>query len=204
MPIYVKSKNEKNHSKIVDYANEAITLFEPNYSLQNENIYKFQRITYVLGDLINIHGFKYNTHDKRYLIHKGLERYSKYKNKSAPSFIRAVNHEVINRYKKERVSHIIIFPINIDYRWMKKKRHLIIESSKIRFRSYNYITKNFNFGEPNKLLDRIRTLNYTTFTYAIINQTEHHYLTAMNKAIDRLELMRAIFNFVLTYGVITT
>ena len=204
MSIYVKSRNEINKSKVVDYANEAITLFEPNYSLKGENIFKFEQLTYNLGNFIHIHGFKYNTHDKRYLIQKGLKRYSKYKNKNASSFIKAVNHEVIIKYKKQKVKYIIIFPINIDYRWMTKKRHVIIENSKIRFRTYDYIIKYFNFHEPKTLLSRIRTLDYPIFTYAIINQTERQYLTAMNKAIDKIELMRGIFNFVFTYGVIAT
>ena len=98
----VKFQN-KDKKKILQYAINAIQLYNTGTtSLSGGNIFKFKRIVYILGNLINIEGFPHNNDQKRSLISRGIARFSKYKRKSLNSLLKAIETEVV-RWDKQGI-----------------------------------------------------------------------------------------------------
>lgn len=182
---------------------EAISLFEPDLSLKDLNIFQFDRILYVLANYIQYKNNKKNDSLKRTLIRHSLRRYSKYKLQNIHYFKRALNAEFNGFYRKKFNSYYCIFPMNIDNIWFKNKRSVTIDKKKVLFRNYDHVNKYYIKGNARAKYTLKKSI-YGDFTFLIVNQYERGELRAINEAIKVVELFRSFVNLTTNLGNIRT
>lgn len=207
-----KSNYEK---KVEDFAIEAISLFEPNLTLKDEKILEYEKILYVLGNLIDIGGYDANTDQKRAIITGGLKLFSKNPNKSMDALLADIKTEQKRTLKKPQKKFLAIFNFNADYEWLKEKRHFTINSNKIRIHNFKYLQKNFELDSPGKLPEDLNKFKDDLPTPQRLIDVfpelkDHSYLImevfatdgweALLKTHNEIELLRAVFNFVIDEG----
>lgn len=201
----VKFQN-KDKKKILQYAINAIQLYNTGTtSLSGGNIFKFKRIVYILGNLINIEGFPHNNDQKRSLISRGIARFSKYKRKSLNSLLKAIETEVVRWDKQVSNKFFVVFPWNVENKTLRGTRHFIIERMKLKTRSLSYVARNFDFKGPYHLLNQNKNMrgNIRNSTYIIVEVFAKNEADAFNTAYQKEELLRALCNFALSYGIIS-
>ena len=79
----------KNEPAVLSYAIDAAN------NLQTP---KFDRVVYILGNLVDIQGFNYNNDQKRRLIGHSLTRFSRYRRKNSSMLVKALETE-LRRWK---------------------------------------------------------------------------------------------------------
>lgn len=193
----------KHKSKIVQFVNKAISLFEPNSTeLKNENIHKFDKYIYALSNLISI---KKDFNEDQSIIKRAI-----YKSNGLSlqldkfeELLYEANEEIFKRPKEK---YYTVFPLKIKYPSLKKN-HFILLGKKITVRSYNYVQKNFNYEE---LLEKevifeeeIKESLKSPLTYFILEDYAINQYKASESAFEIIELFRSIINFANQYGKIS-
>ncbi len=198
---------QANQEKIYRYVIQALGLFDPETkSLHDDNIYKFSRIVYIMGNLIDIRGYPYNNDQKRGLISNGIRRFNLYKRKSLSLLVKALETEIRQLRRRPSVKFFVIFPWNLSYQSLQRKRHFVLEGAKLKTRQYAYVMKHFDFTRPFRhLMQRRGEIpgSIRDFTYIIEEVYSKNPIDAFHVANRRVELLRSLFNFVLSYGKIT-
>jgi hypothetical protein len=195
MAIIIKSKDR---DKVWRYVTRAISLFEPHSNtLRNQNIHKCKQYEYALANLIKIDRLKINNQLKRDLIGSAIRRLKSYKRQSLKIFLNCIQLEYENYLKKPRKKYLVVFPINVRYKTLKKRWFNLL-GTKIRACSYNHIRKSFDFNEPSSLIQQDPVLQhrfFTHFTYFLVEEYAVNDHQAMDSAFHNVELLRAIINF---------
>ena len=197
----------RKEDKVSQYVTDAISLYSPRTTtLSGDNIFKFDRIVYILGNLIDIQGFPDNNDQKRGLINRGIRRFSQYRRKSASSFVKALETEINQRERQIPSKYLVVFPLNISYNTLRGKRHFVLGKTRLKTRSFAHVADNFDFRRPYDLLHQSRRSiqgSIYDFTYIIIEIHAKNQTDAFDIARQRVELFRSLCNFVLSYGRIT-
>ena len=194
---------KKHKSKIEKLVNKAISLFEPNSTvLENENIHEFNKYIYAISNLINI---KNDFNEDQSIIQRAI-----YKSNGLSlqldrfeELLYEANEEI---FRKPKEKYYTVFPLKIKYPSLKKI-HFILLGKKIIVRSYNYVQKNFNYK---KLLEEevifekeIKESLKSPLTYFIIEDYAINQYKASESAFESIELFRSIINFANQYGKIS-
>lgn len=194
----------KKQVRVFQRVTYAVSLFDSGTTnLRDGNIFKFDRIVYILGNLIGIQGFPDNNDEKQGIIKQGIRRFSHYRKKTIRWFIKALEQEVIQRQKKIPKRFYVIFPLNVSYQIMKRKRHFTVEKMRLKIRSLSQVAKEFEFIPVQRLLQRKRREiegSYTDFTYILVELQARNDREALRMANERVSLFRSICNFALSYG----
>ena len=202
MEITIKKKNE---DKVLDFVNNAISLFEPNSTgLQGINIHKFNQYTYALSNLIEIIGFK-NFEDKTSLITKAIYKSNGLllNSEEFEKNLIDIRKEVLS--KKKEIFYFV-FPLEIKYKSIKKL-HFTLLNTKINVRSYDYLMKNFDLDdliEDAHLFrdEKIEASLKSSISYFIIEEKVRDVHKGINSNFDKIELLRSIINFTDQYGIL--
>lgn len=199
--------SQRHQEKVYPYVTQAISLYDPGTTtLRDNNIYKFGRIVYILGNLIDIQGHPYNNDKKRRLISSGIKRFSQYRIKSFRLFLRALETEIRQMERRTLSKFFVVFPWNLSYESLQRKRHFILAKTRLKTYPSTYVYRHFDFARPYHLLsDRRRGIRGSThdFTFITVEIYARNENDAFKIAEQRVELLRSLFNFVLSYGKVT-
>ena len=186
----------KNEPTVLSYAIDAAN------NLQTP---KFDRVVYILGNLVDIQGFNYNNDQKRRLIGHSLTRFSRYRRKNSSMLVKALETE-LRRWKSiVAKKFFLIFPLNIKYESLNGTRHFVVDRIKLKTRSFAYAKTNYDFRFPLKILKADKELRRSIkdFTYVTVEVYGKNQDDAVNSANKRVELFRSLLNFDLSFGMIT-
>ncbi len=193
---------DKKKEKVFQYITEAISFYNPNTAILNANNHsRFERIVYVLGDLIIIQGFNENNDRKRFMISIALANYSKQSCKTLESFSQTLTSEVQRQKNQPLKEFLVVFPLNISYSSIKAKRHFVCRNLRLNCRSLEYVKTKFAFEEPYQMLSESKIANnFADFTFITTKVTTSSSNDAFWVAYRALSLFRSLGNFVLSYG----
>jgi len=202
MEITIKKNKE---DKVLEFANNAISLFEPNSTtLNGKNFHTFDQYTYVLSNFIEIQKFK-NFEEKRSLIIKAIYKSngSTLDLESFKNNLISIRNEVLNR---EKEIFYFVFPLKIKYKSIKKL-HFTLLNTKIKVRSYNYLRKNFDLNElieDAELFndEKIKASLKSSISYFIIEEKAIDVFKGSFSTFNKIELLRSIINFTYQYGIL--
>ena len=202
MEITIKKNKE---DKVLEFANNAISLFEPNSTtLNGKNFHKFDQYTYALSNFIEIQKFK-NFEEKRSLIIKAIYKSngSTLDLESFKNNLISIRNEVLNR---EKEIFYFVFPLKIKYKSIKKL-HFTLLNTKIKVRSYNYLRKNFDLNElieDAQLFndEKIKASLKSSISYFIIEEKAIDVFKGSFSTFNKIELLRSIINFTYQYGIL--
>jgi hypothetical protein len=193
--------------KIFQYVSGATLFYNPGTTtLSGDNIFKFERSVYILGNIIDIEGFPDNNNEKRGLISRGIGRFSRYKRKSASSFTKALEAEMKQVERQNPNKFFVIFPLNISYKTLNGRKQFTLMGTKLKTRSFKQVYDNFDFKRPFYLLRSSRRSiegSIYDFTYIILEAFARTEMGAFEIARQQVQLFRSLCNFVLSYGMIT-
>lgn len=200
MEINIDTKKEV---KVLKFVKTVSSLYEPNSTSihGSENIQKFDEYIYALTNLIEkIKGIN-NFNEKQNLIMKAIE-----KSKDNPQlsiddfreFLLEAKREMASKHNKK---YYVVFPLKIKFDSIKK-RHFTLLNTKIKVCNYGYFQRNFKYEELKnqaKYDKKLRESLKTSITYFIIEIQEINDFRGGESAYEKIELLRAIINFVNQY-----
>ena len=199
MDIIIKKNKE---DKVLEFANNAISLFEPNSTaLNGTNFHKFNQYIYALSNLIEIQDFR-GFGEKTSLIIKAI-----YKSNGSPLNLEDFKKNLMNIRKevldKEKKIFYFVFPLKIKYNSIKKL-HFTLLNRRIKVRSYNYLRKNFDFGKliekPQLFRDeKIEASLKSSLSYFLIEEKATDVDKGSDSTFNKIELLRSIINFSYQY-----
>lgn len=199
MEIYINTNKE---AKVLKFVKAVISLFEPNSTTIRgpENMQKSSEYLYAMTNLIEIQGIK-NFNDKQNIIRHAIK-----KSKDNPqlalddfkNYLFEARRETLSKFKKK---YYVVFPLKIKYDSIKK-RHFSLFDTKIKIYNYKYFQRNFKYEELKNQArtdDKIRASLGGSLTYFIIEVREIDDFRGGRYAYEKIELLRAIINFVNQY-----
>lgn len=197
-------KTSKN-KKILEYLKMAVSLYENGTTkLHNLNILKFDRILYILGNMIEITGFPYNNDEKRLMIWQALHKQPfSFDIESFSEILETVIEEWIERKTSE---FFLIYPLNIEYETLKDKDHFIVDDFKIDIYSFNNLNNNFDFKDLDSFnkwiyedwLKKIEVISQK-MTYLVVRINAKSIEEAQDIAYRHVEIFRSLLNFLLSF-----
>lgn len=189
----------KDEELVVNLVNEIIELSEPKVAglqFKDENFFKSQDRLYILGEIIKISKLKENNSLKRRFIQNTIIRYKNYKKKSYSNFKKGLKNVINNYYKKESVQYKILFPINIEYEWIKELKIDSFNDTKIEIHDYNYMKNNYlnkNEKELEKYYGLLPSMKQG-FSYFILIIYGRDVQSSFDQANSTIELFRGLLN----------
>lgn len=202
--------DEKNKDKVLEFANNAISLFNPNStSLGASNMHPFNQYIYALLNLIKIGDTDFKSDaDKRKLIEKAICK----TNGSSLNCVdeletnmRSVKKEYSKKGKK---TFYFVYPLKIEYNSIKNS-YFTIHDTEIKIHNYKYIRDNFSLDtlikQDNRYTDtdeKIKDSLKRSLSYFVIEEKAINVYDGKKSASDKIELLRSIINFHLYFGVI--
>ena len=120
-------------------------------------------------------------------------------------FLRACQTELNRWNRKTHQKFYFIFPLNSVYESLNRTQQFKILGTIIKTRSFTYVKKNFDFNHPLMMLRADEELgrDFTRFTYLIIEQYGREQYSAFRLAEEKVELLRALINYDLSYNQFT-
>ena len=203
--INISTKDEDSVMSLVD---ELISLSEPNeFELvyKNQNRFESNDRLYILGEIINITKLEINNSHKRGFIKTAIKKYKNYKKKNYSYFKRGLKTIVTNYYKKKAIKYKILFPMNIDYNWIKILEVIKFNNIQMELHDYDYISDNFlqnNKDEIEKYGDVLTSMKegYSYFIVILYGRDVH---SSFEQANSMIELYRGFINLIDNGGRIT-
>jgi len=189
----------KDEDFVMNLVNEIISLSElnePGLKYKNQNIFKSINRLYVLGETLNITKLEINNSLKRGFINKAIIKYKNYKNKNYSYFKRGLQTIVENYYNKKEVKYKILFPMNIDYDWIKELKVDKLNNFQIELHDYCYINDKYlqnNKDELKKFYDIITSMK-KGFSYFIVIVYGRDPQSSFNQANSVIEFYRGLIN----------
>jgi hypothetical protein len=201
-------KSERMPELIVK--DKAKTIFALN-TLKKSVIRVFEHDLYhnILLFAVDIKGVE-RIDTKKSILLSAISRFSGYKDHSLASFKKAVNKEINERRKAKKKTFSIIFLLNIDKRYIIRKRIFKINGRVLRHRSHRYILRNYNLSKfvkeaklHSKNIGIKIPFNPNMFQHIECKVTARTATEAFWKAYEDFELLRAIINFSNNFGILT-
>jgi hypothetical protein len=191
--------SKKDEELVIKLVNEIIDSSEPNVSgleFNNQNYFKSLDRLYVLGEILKISRLKENNSQKRGFIRDTILRYKNYKNKNYSYFKRGLKSTINNYFDKKPIQYKILFPMNINYEWIRELEINKFNNTLMEIHSYDYVKKNYFEKNKEKLEKQYNLLKQMNqkFSYFIIIVYDRGTNSAFKQADSTIELFRGLLN----------
>jgi len=185
---------DKGKEKVLKYADQAISLYEEDFTLKGANIQKYFKYIYAISH--HLTGID-SPRDAKEIIGKSLKAFRSSPSKTIGDFknilIKAEKDTICRNVEK----YYFVIPVNIKCDSLCR-RQVSILGKQIKLRNYKYILNNFSINElanKSRYDERINNGINRDLTYWVFEEYSSDEHKAMRQALREFDLLRAIINF---------